>query len=433
MQYRSGLVPTLAGGAVVFFSYRICLHALGYERYGLWLVLSTVLNIAQMGSVGLSPALTRMVARTRHGHGDGEAERYLLTSVAIVCCTGLLLCGALAGNGARLTHLFKLDSGAAALFLRFLPWVALLSVYAVVVDLFAATLSGLGRIDLVNYSQFASQAGCAAITVALLEAGAGLAALFVGSAASLALLHGLLLFHLRSVVRLRFVRGFAFRMEDVRHLLGFGGWVAGMSVVNASVGPLTRILLARFAGLASVPAYDLAWSACFKIRSVWECPLRALLPEFSRLADASAENGCANAEITYRNAVRLIRGLATPVYAAVFLLARQVLQVWLGTTNDASVTTLRVMLAATYISLLGVPSFYLLMGVGEVWRCFAASAAMALTCLAWLTYSVRFENVLTAPLASVGFLIGTSVLTIYLSARAQKTLKSCYNHGLPTH
>jgi len=49
----------------------IYLHFLGYERYGVWLVLATVLSFAQLGNLGIDQAVMKLVAE-EHGRGDIE-------------------------------------------------------------------------------------------------------------------------------------------------------------------------------------------------------------------------------------------------------------------------------------------------------------------------------------------------------------------------
>lgn len=422
-RYRSGAITTLISGVVMFISYRLYLRYLGYEQYGLWLVLSTVLNVVQLGSIGLGPALTRLVAQSHRRNAHAATQRYLATSVLLVSALGLTLgCGLLVG-GHALVSLFKLTSIVALPFLALLPYVTALSIYAVVVDLFTATVSGLGRIDLTNYAQLVSQCAGALASVILLHFGAGLAALLWGTVISLVLLHAQAAFRIARLSPLKLTQGFTCTASEVKNLLGFGGWVAATTLVNASIGPLTRILLARFAGLAAVPPYDLALSACYKLRGVWECALRALLPEVSGLCEQTDDAGSRQLAATYWHAVRFLAAGSTPIYAAAFVFASQILHLWLGTVGAGGVATFRILLAATYINLQAVAPYYLLMGMGRVWHCFAASALMAFICLACTAAIIQSSGTLTAPTASAGFLVGTTALTIYLSWRARKTLR----------
>jgi hypothetical protein len=63
----AGSIMALIGTCLSFISYPIYLHYLGYHRYGLWLVLSVVVSVAQLGNLGIPWALMKLVAEDRGG------------------------------------------------------------------------------------------------------------------------------------------------------------------------------------------------------------------------------------------------------------------------------------------------------------------------------------------------------------------------------
>lgn len=421
-KFLSGWVSTAVSGAVMFVSYRMYLNLLGYEQYGLWLLLATVLNVVQLGSVGLGPALTRLAAQRHASAQLADVHRPLLMSVALVSAMGLALTIAILGARGALLSALHVPAGLTKPFLALLPLMTLLSVYAVVVDLFLATLSGLGRIDAGNYAQMLSQVIGTIVSILLLRAHFGLFGLASGTAVSLILLHALVTVHISRIAPIRLKTAFAWDYRELRALLGFGGWVAGSTIMNAAVGPVTRLLLARYNGLAAIPTYDLAFGACYKLRGVWECAMRALLPEVSRLAASHDPNHTAQIPTLYKRANRLLLAGATPMYAVVFLLAAPLLTIWLGRQGAAATPTLRILLAATFVNLLAVPPYYLLMGIGRVRHCFAASAAMAAVSIACAAVAIRYTGTLPVTIASASFLLGASVLTLYLTWQAKRPL-----------
>ncbi len=58
----SGMATTVVNIAVMAAGYPLYLHFLGYEKYGVWLVLAAVLTFAQLGDLGMNPAITKLVA-----------------------------------------------------------------------------------------------------------------------------------------------------------------------------------------------------------------------------------------------------------------------------------------------------------------------------------------------------------------------------------
>jgi O-antigen/teichoic acid export membrane protein len=55
-------VATVVNVVVLAIAYPVYLHFLGHEMYGVWLILATVLTFAQLGNLGISPAVMKLVA-----------------------------------------------------------------------------------------------------------------------------------------------------------------------------------------------------------------------------------------------------------------------------------------------------------------------------------------------------------------------------------
>jgi len=47
----SGVVVTVVNGVVLAVAYPVYLHFLGYEKYGVWLILATVLSFTQLDNL----------------------------------------------------------------------------------------------------------------------------------------------------------------------------------------------------------------------------------------------------------------------------------------------------------------------------------------------------------------------------------------------
>jgi O-antigen/teichoic acid export membrane protein len=67
----SGVVTTVINTITMAAGFPIFLHFLGYEKYGIWLILATVLTFAQLGNLGISPAVIKLVAE-EHGRGSSN-------------------------------------------------------------------------------------------------------------------------------------------------------------------------------------------------------------------------------------------------------------------------------------------------------------------------------------------------------------------------
>ncbi len=86
----SGFVTTAVNVLLMVVSYPLYLHYLGYEKVGVWLLLSSVQNFAQLGVLGIGPALTKLVAEERGREDADGAQQYVSLATLLVSVTGTI-------------------------------------------------------------------------------------------------------------------------------------------------------------------------------------------------------------------------------------------------------------------------------------------------------------------------------------------------------
>lgn len=154
----SGVVTTVINTAVMLISYPIYLHYLGYEKLGVWMVLATVLTFVQMCNLGMGPAVTKLVAE-EYGRGNTEGiQSYVTTALWTLAVTGCIALVVLILLVKPIIGLFRFGPENVALAEHFLPYMGILTVYAFLIQILTATLSGLGRMDQANYRDSACRA-----------------------------------------------------------------------------------------------------------------------------------------------------------------------------------------------------------------------------------------------------------------------------------
>ena len=425
----SGVAVTLVNVSVMAVAYPIYLHFLGYEQYGVWLVLTTVLTFAHLGNLGVSQAVTKLVAE-EYGRGDMLAiQQYLTTAMVLLCLSGLLVLVVLVGLRGAIIPAFRLTEDNARTVSWLLPYIGGLSIYVFVTEVLQGTLSGLGRMDLANGIH--SLGGVLKLAVAgpLLFAGFGIESLLVAAVASRLAMHVASLVCVRRIVPFRIVR---FENLDARRgksLLSFGGGVFAGSLVNMLFSPFNRLILARYVGLETLPVYEIAHTGSMQVRGLVEAALRALMPEISRVgANTTVQAKNRISQINTR-AIKVIVLFGVPVYVSLIVFARPLLSAWLGGRfTDALPDILRIMLVGTFFSLLCVPAYYTLMGLGRVRHCFLShviqgvvnAGAVGMIVLSGGAISVR--SVALAVVAAMG------ATSSYVVWQARRTMRR-FGHG----
>lgn len=374
----SGIIRSVINICVLLVSYPLYLHYLGYEKYGVWLVLATVLTFAQMGNLGITQAVTKLVAE-EHGRGDRRGiESYVSMAMMVLVATGALILVTILVFKAQIIAVFRLSVENQAIASWLLPCIGLLSLYVFVVQTLNSTVMGLGRMDLANYLQMVSRITAITVVVWLLSAGRGIEGLLIGNTLSYVVIHIGSLFFIRRITRLHFFRISSWDRRRLGRLFQFGGGVFGSSLVGMLVGPFNKLMLSRYAGVATVPVFEIAFKGAVQVRALVESGLRALMPEISRLSGVGTVHAWDRIRAVNRRAIRLILLGGLPVYGALFIGAEILLRLWLRDSYIAVIpAAFRIMLIATFLSLLCVPAFHTLMGLGKVHYCLLASVIIA--------------------------------------------------------
>jgi O-antigen/teichoic acid export membrane protein len=358
-----GLAAVAALVAAV--SYPLYLHLLGYKTYGLWLVLSSVITFSQLGNLGISQAVAKYIAE-EHGRGNPVAIReYVSTACAMIIVSGSALVMLVIALRRPIIILLGLKGSDAILAGSILPLIAMLSVYVFLTDLSNNTLNGLGRIDLCNACSVGTQFLTIIIAIPLLLHSASVWALLIASIAANAVFHLFSNYLAYRIGRTPLYSFKAVKITRAKGLLSFGGWMLASSMVGMLVNPVNRTLLSRYGGLALVPIYDIALNASGRIRSLIEVSHKALSTEVSRLSAQKGTAASAHIQALIRKSLKPVALAGVPVVIAIIFMQFP-LKLWLGTRFVPELTTtVRIALAASYVSLFATPSYYVLIGRGQ--------------------------------------------------------------------
>jgi len=363
----SGMATTVVNIAVMVAGYPIYLHFLGYEKYGVWLVLATVLSFAQLGNLGIGQAVMKLVAED-YGRGDIEGiQRYVTTALTMLSVSGIIMLSVILAFKTQIIALFKLNDENAGMAAWLLPYIGILSLYVFTVQALNATLSGMGRMDLANYIQSIGKIAAMTVAAVLLYNGRGIESLLIGNMLSYALIQVASLICIRRIAAIRLLRLDNLDVQRGKKLLSFGGAVFGGSLINMFLSPFNKIMLSRYAGVSTIPVYEIAFNGSMQIRALFEAGLRAMMPEISRIGANMTSFAKDRISQLNSHAMKLIFLFGIPIYGILAIVGPLLFRAWLG---DKFVETLpgafRIMLIGTFLSLLGVPAYYTLMGTGHV-------------------------------------------------------------------
>lgn len=419
----SGVVTTVVNVVVLAIAYPVYLHFLGYETYGVWLILATVLTFAQLGNLGISSAVMKLVAEEQ-GRGNTKGiQSYVTTALAILLVTGSLALILILFFQNQIISAFKLSGQNAVIALQLFPYIAFLSLCVMLVQVLNSTISGLGRMDIANYILSGGRVVTVGVSSILLWFGNSIESLLIGNILSCIFVGGASIFVIRKTVNIRLLWLDNLDSQRFRKLVRFGGGVFGGSLASMFLHPFNKLMLARYAGVSSIPIYEIAFNGSMQVRGLFEVGLRALMPEISRIgADITIQAKNRISQLNSR-AMKLIFLFGVPMYGGLIMFLAPLLKFWLkqGFVDELPIA-FRIMLISTFLSLLGVPAYYTLLGLGMVRYTLiahiilsVASALIVLT-MVFISHSISIETVCWAMLAA------TTVTTIYLNWQSKRRI-----------
>lgn len=414
----AGSIMALVGTCLSIISYPLYLHYLGYHRYGLWLVMSVVVSIAQLGNLGIPWALMKLVAED-HSRDDWEGVKtYINVGCGIILALGLIFIGAVLLLRSAIVEWFKLSGGDAVTVYSMLPFVAVLSVLVLLFSIFNSALGGLGRMDLTSYNETLVQLFIILFCGFLLYLKLDLRAMVIGTLSGYVVAQVISFSQVQRIMPIPLLARTQVSAHRVQELLGTGGWILGGGVFLMLLLPFTRLMLSRYAGLESVVVNDMCLNGAMRVRNIFDSAFKPMMPEVSSLCAKKDANIHYRIRSIDRKASFLILAVALPVFIVLALVMNPLLHLWLHQSfNPLLPNNFRIMLVAAFGSLLGSSAYYILIGLGSA-RDAAYSTAIQFTVNgAVLLFIAIFTKHITVGQAAVAFAMATASSMVYLRVR----------------
>ena len=421
----SGVVTAGCNAAVTFIAYPIYIYYLGLEVYGTWLVLAAIMQFALLGDFGVGQATIKLVSEEHAKGNPVGVQRCISCSLFLLGIVGVvLLCFMFLASNA-IINIFGLPPEHAGIARTCLPWIGGVSVYIILSRVGCSALSGIGRMDLSNYLQSFGRCLSVATSSLLLVGDFGVESLLIG------VITNCVFVHIGSVVMLRRVYGHRLlrferpHRQEIMKVLNFGGGVFSASLVTLALNPFNKLLLCRFCGVASVPIYDIAFNSAKQMKTLAEAALRALIPEISRIAATRPHDLAQRVTDLNRKTLKFLLLFSLPSYLIVLFLLKPLLALWVGPELAKPLSpVLSIMLLGSFVSLLSVPSYYTLLGMGKVRSIFAASVVKVATNFVICLIVLIATTTVSPSSLAFSVLISLCATTFYLMLEKRRALNA---------
>jgi O-antigen/teichoic acid export membrane protein len=343
---------------------RYIVRTLGAERYGIWVLVFSILDYLWFFDLGLNTAVTNFCARLLATREPEKINEVINTALFYFFLLGVGIIGFTTLAASYVAGFFQVSPAYRQEFLSLLLLTGLSWGLGIILHMFVSALDGFQRFDLTNRVQVATLVLRSTGYAASLALGYGLAAMAMVFVATQLLSYGLNFLNFRRVFQeLRFSRALV-RFSMFRQILHYGlrsfvASAAGLLQNQGSPILIGHFLPTAFVGYFSLPQRLLQYAV--------EAVSRIGMVTRSSAAEMQASgrrDDVLNLGI-YSN--RYSFTLFMPLVLALLVYGRELIQLWVGAAfADHSAPLLPIMTLATAFALAGqFNSSAILFGLGE--------------------------------------------------------------------
>jgi O-antigen/teichoic acid export membrane protein len=393
---------------------------LGKPVYGLWMLTASITASFALLDLGYGGALVRFIARYRALRDSRGLNEILSTLFVVYSAIGLAtFCVALL-IAPHLSSIFRIApeqvSTARSLLVIISTYVALRFVFSV----YGGVIVGFQRYHLNNIVSIVMSVAVAITNVVVVLAGFGLLGLVL--ATTIVRVLGLFLYRQnahRVYPALR-VNPFEFNSARLREVSGFSIFMLLLDCGSKLNYNADTMVIGAFMGTAAVALWAPAQRLSELLTRLTNQLNDALFP---LVVDSDAAKRTEQLRVAFIQGTRLSLAMALPLAGGVALLARPLINVWVGPSFAQTGTVLQILAALVVLRVANQTSSTILQGAGEHKR---LTVYVGITGVANLLLSMA----LVKPLGLVGVALGT-VIPVATMAIVASFPRACRRVGLP--
>lgn len=350
------------------------LRALGPTRYGIWSISVILTGYANFMDLGFAKGL---IYHTSKLLASGKRERivqYSSTSLVFYVIAGLIMATSLYFSRTFLVQrVFKVSTE----YWTDSMWVIVGTSVGLFFDLifscFQSVLVGLQRMDLVSLNMLGKVMLSAMGTYVVLRLNLGIKGLVVNSGI------GILAFAACNYIQTkRHLPGRQFNIWSVRKkaffdILKYSSITQIGSLSSTMVQPMNKIFIARTASLAYLSFYEISTHLALRCRSVIAAAINPIFPGMSYITSMKANTSALNIWQRYTRYIFM----AIPLFWLGYLLAGQLMDIWIGPGYPVAALSLRIAILAEMFTIIGLPCENTIMGLGHpLYRAYILGGAL---------------------------------------------------------
>ncbi len=358
----SGLVRYVITVPILLAVTPYILHQLGPVVYGVWALFGIVTAYADLSDLGIYTSLARFVAQFWAAGDIRAINRSVSTVLGIYLVTGGAVTTLILFGGRFLVdEVFKIPASSADEAIFVIAGAAIAFFISLLSGTFGALIMGLQRMDMWN---------ARLVAYTILDSGGAVVVLALGYG-----LYGLVISRIFAILVIGLVNWWTghrimpdlkvgpsyFNLRSAREIVGYSINILVSKISSLAREPLTKTILLRLVSLSGVTYFDLGARIANQARGLFAAMLAPLLPASSGIQTLG---GAEATQRLYNRSTRYVILALLPFFGGLFVLAKPLIEIWIGPQYGQVVLTLQALLIAYFFAVFASPAFTIMEGIG---------------------------------------------------------------------
>ena len=358
----SNWVGLVVAGAISFLITPVLVHGLGNFYFGIWVLVSSIVDYYGFLDLGMRTAVVRFVARSKGGNERQGLNQTLTSGLAITMVIAIVILGSSALVAAVLPRFVDVSRVPRPIFRWLVGFLGASIAVAFPARMLSSYLSGLQRYDLLNLATISTTLMRAVCFVIILRCGYGIIGVAVVTCAAWVISLTLQWILIRRADPEVVVHWSETSWRRIRELFSFGVYAFLNTVGDYLRFYVDSIVIARVLDVALITPFDIVAKLMEYMKSV---VISCGSPLMSEMCALDGGNRDGEIERIFLRSIRAFTLLSGFMGFMLVLNGRELLRVWVGQSFTAYYNLL-VLLSLAYIVLLSQhPSILLIIAKGR--------------------------------------------------------------------
>ena len=353
----------IANALVILISYPIYLGFVGYEAFGVWSIMLAIISMSAVLGLNIDRSIIKFVAQCKT---NNEVKKYITGSILISILASLIFWLFLYNLHDFVIEIYAMDRKYSSVVKDILSNIALLTMSVYVVNILKGALTGLSEIAKANYLFIIGEVIKALTAMSLLWLEFGLQSFVYGWIAgnlTLIVIYAYCLKKINGRILL-----FNFNLFKIlKEIITYGRPLVFNNLIGLLFVPIITFIIARYVGLSEVAYYNIASRISSNINVLFSRGVIGLMPEISKaglIRDRLSR--IFKIKELHSQAIKYVLYFGVPLIVLIFGLSESILLIWLSEMYNENINeTLQLLLIATLLDILIIPTLNILFGLGE--------------------------------------------------------------------